>query len=71
MFLYREVMLRFAETRHRVFRKHWLIAKLISAASSRLHAEIRRYSAHYDRVNSPAPQLLIQLSAIKGTPLPF
>src|SRR6266404_2778332 len=67
----REVMLCFAETRHRIFHQQYLIPKLISAASGRLNAEIRRYSADNDRINTPASELQIQLGTVKGSPLPF
>jgi hypothetical protein len=64
-------MIRFAETRHRIFRKHQVVPKLVSVASGRLNAKICRYSTDYDRINVPAPQLQIQLGAIKCSPLPF
>jgi hypothetical protein len=64
-------MIRLVETRHRIFRKYQVVSKLISAASGRLDAEIRRYSSDYDRLDVPAPQLQIQLGAIKGAPMPF
>ena len=67
----RKVMIRLVETRHRIFRKYQVVSKLISAASGRLDAEIRRYSSDYDRLDMPAPQLQIQLGAIKGAPMPF
>src|ERR1700730_7208070 len=67
----RKVMIRFAETRHRIFRKHQVVPKLVSVASGRLNAEIRRYSTDYDRINMPAPHLQIQLGAIKCSPMPF
>src|SRR3984893_4408631 len=67
----RKVMIRFPETRHRIFRKYQVVPKLISVASGRLHAEIGRYSTNYDRINMPAPQLQVQLGAIKRAPLPF
>ena len=64
-------MIGFVETRHRIFRKYQVVPTLISAASGRLDAEIRRDSSDYDRLDMPAPQLQIQLGAIKGAPMSF